>query len=265
MSAPIAAVSAPERRCGRVQLHGEQHAGERRTVRPAGEARQAQADQEAERERDQRRERRLHALREQQRPAGEAAAVQHRELERLSRERECCDAREHRQRHRTDLEHDEQDRHAQVLHPLIHDPQERVESGEDPGAREPGLVVELVLDLAELRRDRLDLVERHALEVEVDVPCVLRGQPQRVGELQGGVARHQFRLDLRGIGRRERAAGTEPERVRGVGRQERSAHGERGLLPARSDQRHLVADPQAPRSGMRSRRARSHPDPEARP
>ena len=245
MSAPIAAVSGAQHRRGRVQLHGEQHAGERRTVRAAGEARQAQADQEAERERDQRREHGLHALREQQRPAGEAAAVQHRQLERLSCERERGDAREHGERHGADLEHDEQDRHAQVLHPLIHDPQERVESGEDPGARQPGLVVQLVLDLVELRGDRLHLFERHAREVQVDVPCVLRGQPQRVGELQRGVARHQLRLDLRGVGRRERAPRAEPERVGGVGRQERAAHGELGLLAARPDQRDAVADPQA--------------------
>ena len=52
-----------------IQLNGEQHAGERRSVRPTGEAREPQADQESERERDEGGEHRLDRLRQQERPA----------------------------------------------------------------------------------------------------------------------------------------------------------------------------------------------------
>ena len=106
---------------GRVQLHGEQHAGERRSVRTTGEAREAETDQEADRERDRGREDGLDRLREQQRPAREPSAVQHRQLERLTGEGERAHTREHRQGHGADLEYDQQDRDAQVGDTLIHD------------------------------------------------------------------------------------------------------------------------------------------------
>ena len=86
--------------------------------------------------------------------------MQHRELERLSGEREGADAREHGERHRADLEDDEQDRDAQVLDALIHQPHQRVEPGQHAGAGKARLVVQRVLDLLELSGDRAHLGER---------------------------------------------------------------------------------------------------------
>ena len=99
-----------------VQLHGEQHAGERRTVRSAGEARQPQARS---------------AGRAGTRPSRRAPPARPAPASSVprGRSRGCAaptssnawrvrvergDAGEDGERHGADLEHDEQDRHAQV-------------------------------------------------------------------------------------------------------------------------------------------------------
>ena len=108
--------------------------------------------------------------------------MQHRELERLSGEGERADAGEHGERHRADLEDDEQDRDAEVLDALIHQPHQRVETRQHPGAGEAGLVVQRVFDLLELSGDRAHLVEGDVREIEVEVPRELRRQPERAAE-----------------------------------------------------------------------------------
>ncbi len=153
-----------------VEPGGELDAGELLPVEPSGELGEPEPQQQPERERDRRVEQRLHALRREQRAAGEAAAVQHRELERLARERERAHAGEHGERHRPDLEHDEQDRHPQVLHAQVDEVEQRVEAAHHAGRRQAGLGLHRVLDLGELRRHARGLLERHAVQGEERVP-----------------------------------------------------------------------------------------------
>ena len=118
----------PEQRGRRVQVDGEAHSWELRSVRGARERCQPHPQEQAERERDDRREDRLDALRRQQDTSAESSAVQNRELESLPGEREGTDPGQDGERDGADLEHHEQDRHGQVGDPLPDEVHERAES-----------------------------------------------------------------------------------------------------------------------------------------
>jgi hypothetical protein len=95
-------------------------------------------------------------------------------LERLARERERAHPSEHGERHRPDLEHDEQDRHPQVLHAQVDEVEQRVEAAHHASRRETGLGLHRVLDLGELRRHARRLLERNSVQGEEGVPRELR-------------------------------------------------------------------------------------------
>ena len=170
----------PQQLAGGVQADREDDAGKIGPVRGAGERRQAHPEEQAERERDDRGEDRLDALGAEQHTPAEAPAVQDRQLESLSRERECTDAGKHGERDGADLEDDEQDRHREIGDPLPHDVEERAESGDqvDRAQTGPSSVLQAREDALESIRDVRRLLERDAREVEVRVPGVLGGQLQ---------------------------------------------------------------------------------------
>jgi hypothetical protein len=105
-------------------------------------------------------------------------------LERLARERERAHPSEHGERHRPDLEHDEQDRHPQVLHAQVDEVEQRVEAAHHASRRETGLGMHRVLDLGELRRHARRLLERNSVQGEEGVPRELRREAERAGGIE---------------------------------------------------------------------------------
>ena len=184
----------------------------------------------------------LHALRGEQLGRGEPAAAQHGELERLSRQHQRADAGEDRERDGADLEHDEEDRDAQVLHALLHERDQRVEPGAHLELGELGRRAELVGDPFDLLRDPLGPDERDADQVEVDVPHVLARQPRARAPPRGTRPIHQPRRELGRVRRRERRLVAEPEGVVAVRRVEAADERELGLFAGRADRGHGLAD-----------------------
>ena len=184
-----------------VEVDGEHHPGELFAVRAAGELRQHQPQEQTQRVGHHRVGERLQALCGQQRPLREPAAVQHGELEGLAGERQRPHPRQHGQRHRADLDHDEQDRDPKVLHALIHDAEQRVEPGREADRGHARLFAHDILGVEQLAGNRARLVVREIADGEVGVPGELARQPQRRGGLEVGLAVHEQRRGVGGIRR----------------------------------------------------------------
>ena len=226
----------------RRQPDREQHARKGGTVGVRGQRGQPHAEQQAERVRDDRREQRLHALCGEQLASGEPSAPQHRELERLTGQDERPDAGEDREGDGADLEHHEEDRNAEISHALLHERDERVESGRHLELRELGRRSELVGDPFDVPWDPFGALERNAHQVEVDVPHVLARHAEVGCDLQVPGAIHQPRRELGRLRWREGRLVAVPEGVGTLGRVEPTHQRERRLLARRADRGHGLAD-----------------------